>query len=337
MRKQHFSAFACVLAIGCGTTAAPVDGGPLPPMCRESPDVMIGDAGTPPAFTCTAPDGGIPGTGACCYRQSQMGVADPELRLRWLNVDAPVGSPLMTPLINGVLNSALGAETFNWLFRVEGADTPGPVTIVTGFGIRNMDGTFSFPLGDGVGMFGDPRFLPAMIPGNITGEVVTSERYDGSIVVPVLNTEGTAIQLALELRGVRVIGGEFGSDRSCVGYGGGRGASLFTTPGILEAFIEVEPSRTAMVVNGPVMTTVCAAIATPATAALGTTYCDMPQADWANQPDSLCGAAGCEQNAGGGCDETVCDRGGDSTTGLPACNAWLLVSHFAAQGISITN
>ena len=205
-----------------------------------------------------------------------------------------------------------------------------PVTVRTGFGLTNGDGTYAFPTGTGTGL-DLPEYVPVELAGTLTGEVITTERHDGSLTVPVLNEEGTAVQLELVLRNIQVTEGVFNTDRSCVGFAGTRGR--YVTGAILDGFIEVEPSRTAEVVSGPVMTTVCAAIAGSIPDA---TYCETkPQNEWATQPDSLCDASGCTANTS--CEEDVCDRGGDSETGLPACNAWRLVAAFAANGVEITN
>lgn len=306
---------ASLLAIGCGGDPGPTDAG--------------SDSG-PPNY-CALPDGGVSGEQPCCYSQSQAGSLDaPELRLRYIDILAPEGSPLMSPLLLGVLNDALAMNTFAWLIRVEGADADGPVNVVTGFGLTNDDGTYTFPTGTTADPLDLPRYAPVMIAGTLTGEVVTTERFDGSLTVPVLNTEGTAVQLELVLRNIRVTRGELSAERSCVGAAGPRGR--YTTAAELDGFIEVESARTGMVVSGPVMTTVCAAIAGGLT---DPEYCDQPQSAWETQPDSLCDAAGCTRNTEGM--EDLCDTAGDSTTGLPACNAWRLVAEFAAHGVQITD
>src|SRR5687768_13039749 len=118
-----FGVMACVLAIGCGGDPAPTDAGIDAPIgCVPLETPMLGDAGPIPTDTrCTAPDGGTPGEGPCCYRASQAGSTDaPELRLAYIDIDAPEGS-LTSPLLLNILNDALERESFNWLFRVEGA------------------------------------------------------------------------------------------------------------------------------------------------------------------------------------------------------------------------
>ncbi len=326
-----------VASVGCGGDPAPTDAG-TPGMdagasCTPNGPPALADAGAVPSMvTCPTPDGGTAGTGPCCYRVSQGStLANPELRLRYLDIREPAGSPLTSTLLLGVLNDALDRETFNWLFRVEGADADGPVTIVTGFGLSNGDGTYAFPTGAGGGMTLDQeRYRPLMVAGSLTGESVRSERYDGELTVPVLNTDGTAIQLELVLRNLQILDGTFNTERSCVGWSSSRGR--FATGVLLDAFIEVETARTGVISSGPVNTTVCAAVAGSVSNPM---YCDQPQSAWATPPDALCDAAGCTANAD--CEDDVCSRLGDATAGLPACNAWHLVAGFAAQGVSITN
>lgn len=323
-----------MLVIGCGGTAAGPDAGSDAFMgCVPFVTPTLGDAGPPPAMPpCRAPDGGTPGQGPCCYRESQAAQRDnPELRLAYIDIEAPEGSLTSTVLL-GVLNDALARESFNWLFRIEGAEADGPVMIRTGFGYGPLGGPYEFPTGAMSGPFDLPEYVPVAIPGNLSGEIITSEVYDGALVVPVLNTAGTEVQLELTLRNIRVIAAEASTDRSCFGFLQGRG---YATGAILDGYVEVAGARTGMVVSGPIMTTVCTAIASPNIS--DATYCeDNPQSMWRVQPDSLCPPTGpCMANTG--CDEDVCDRGADSTSGLPACNAWRLVARFAAQGVQITN
>lgn len=339
MKKAGWSAACAVLVgaviVGCGGDPAPADAGAMidaPMGCTPMPEPMLADAGPVPSMpTCTAPDGGTPGMGPCCFTDSQADAHDaPEGRLRYLNITAPEGSPLTSPLLLGVLNDALERNTFAWLMRVEDAGADGPVTVVTGFGLTHADGTYAFPTGAMTEALDLPEYVPARIPGTLTGDRIQTERFDGSLTVPVLNTEGTAVQLELTLRNIRVIDAVWNTDRSCVGFATSRGR--FATGAVLDGFIEVEGTRTSMVVSGPVMTTVCAAIAGDLTDAA---YCEQPQSAWATQPDSLCDATGCTANTS--CEEDVCDRAGDGDSGLPACNAWRLISEFAAQGVEITN
>lgn len=333
---------AGALAVGCGDDdggmTGEMDAGTCPPAIapgctpQEVPGLPAGPV--PTDVTCTAPDGGVPGMGPCCYSDSQADATDaPELRLRYLNIVGPAGSDLTRPLLLGVLNQALERGTFAWLMRIEGADADGDVTLRTGFGLTNGDGTYAFPTGAGSDPLGldSERYVPAEIPGTITGEVVTSERHGGSIVVPVLNEAEDAVQLELVLRNIRLIEGEFNTERSCVGWALGR--SRYEPAAVLDGFIEVEGAREGEVVSGPVMTTVCAAIA----GSLGDAdYCDtIEQSCWTTKPDSLCTEEGCTANTD--CMEDVCDRSGDADSGLPACNAWRLIAAFAAQGVEITN
>ena len=334
-RKLGFSfgVMACVLALGCGEPVTSADAGIDAPMeCVPFETPVLGDAGTiPTAPHCPAPDGGTPGTGPCCYRASQAGSLDaPELRLAYIDIDAPEGS-LTSSLLLGILNDAIERESFNWLFRVEGAEADGPVTLRTGFGFGEYGGPYQFPTGAGTTPFDIEDYLPVEIPGTMTGEIFSTGVYAESLTVPVLNTEGTAVQLQLVLRNIRVIGAEAHTDRSCVGFVSGRG---YASGAVLDGFIEVDTARTGQIVlptGGE--TTVCSAIAGSLSMP---TYCDRPQGEWDVPPDSLCPETGeCTVNTG--CEEDVCDREDDGSSGLPACNAWRLVARFAAQGVEISN
>jgi hypothetical protein len=302
--------------------------------CQPLGELAVGDAGAAPGTTtCTAPDGGVPGSGACCYSDSQADVlAAPEMRLRYLDIRAPQGSALTTPILLSLLNAALEANTFPWLMQLEGAEDDGEVTVRTGFGLANADGTYSFPTGATSHPFDLTRYAPTTIPGTLSGEVLRTERTLGSIIVPVLNEAATEVQLELTLQSVRIVEAVFTSERSCIGFASSRGR--FATAAVLDAFVEVETAKTGIVVlPGNDMTTICSTIAGPIAVE---DYCEVtPQSEWRTPPDSLCSAEGCMENAD--CEEDVCDRGGDSDSGLPACNAWHLVANFAANGVEITN
>lgn len=301
----------------------PTDAGACVPFMV--PTVM--DPGAPPAMvTCStmAPD---PGTqmGPCCYRLNQSTQRDsPEMRIRHITLNAPVGSTLASPVVLSLLNSALEDESFNWLFRIEGMGGDGPVNIVTGFGVRDPAGTYAFDLGP---EFAGGEFPPVTIPATATGDRVQSSEFDGSVTVPVLNEAGTEVQIELTLRNLQIVDSYASVDRSCVG--GWTMGRTWIEPASLTAYITVEDARSGTIVipSPAITTTLCAAIAGGLNNAA---YCDENvQADWTIQPDSLCTATGCERNPGCG-DTSVCDP---ATT----CNAWYLAGTFAAQGIDITN
>ncbi|MCA9606531.1 MAG: hypothetical protein KC619_13090 [Myxococcales bacterium] len=303
-------------AAGCdgnGGTDAGTDAGPP------------GDSG-PPASAC--PTTNVPAPeelmGACCWRHEQTDQHDaPELRLTYLELTEPVGSPLSSTTLRQVLNEAMQDETFNWLFRVEGAAADGDVTIVTGFGRRNADGTYNF---SGGAADSDPdTWCPVSIPATLAGETVNSTDLDGAITVPVFDDAGETLQVELVLRALSIQDSTWTENRSCIGAKTAR-PFTYTPDAQLTAFIEVERSRTQMINVPPVVTTVCAAIAGALDDA---TYCEMnAQGDWLIPPDSLCNDTGCQRNAEGMSD--VCDP---ATT----CNAWRVVGGFAAAGVDIAN
>lgn len=301
--------------LGCDGEMATPDAGP------ERPDTGPPMAMCPTTMTPAPEEQMLP----CCYRFDQAGQqAAPEMRLTYLRLVAPEGSTLTSNTLATILNQAMQEETFNWLFRVDGADADGPVDIITGFGRRETSGTYAFSSG---AAGGDPAtWCPVTIPATLTGETVESEAIPGSITVPIFDEDNVTVQLELTLRQVQITESTWSENRNCVGERGLR-AYTYEPAGTLTAFIEVEQARTGMISVPPVETTVCAAIAGPS---LGdATYCDTTaQAEWQTKPDSLCDASGCTLNPAGTTD--VCDP--DST-----CNAWQLVANYAAAGVDISN
>jgi hypothetical protein len=254
----------------------------------------------------------------CCYRYSQADQqAAPELRLRFLAIDEPAMSPLASPTVEGVLNTGLSEETFNWLFRTTGADGDGPVEISTGYGVRNPDGTYTL---------GSAEYPPITLMGTLTGETVSTDTVAGPLEIPVFDETGMVLQVVLSLRSIRVTDVVWSESRSCVGRLTGR---TFEPAGNLEGFITVEDARAGSINVPPIMSTLCSVIAGElATPAGMPPMCDRPQTEWTAKPDSLCDASGCMANPAGS--TSVCDP--DTT-----CNAWRLAARFAAVGIDITD
>lgn len=317
-------------ASGCGSSEGGSDGGtdgPHDAGCPEVPALADGERPDPSDVTCPAEGTPAPEEqmGSCCWRHSNADQLDaPEMRLTYLRIVAPVGSTLTSGVISSVLNKAMQEETFNWLYRVEGADGDGPVTITTGFGRRQDDGTYAFSSG---AEEGDPdAWCPVTIDGSLAGDTITSDPIEGSITVPIFDEAGENVQIELTLRQLAVAESTWGEDRSCVGWKVNR-PYTYEPAGVLTAFIEVEAAKRGMITIPPTETTVCTALAAKNIG--DAAYCDrVPQADWDTPPDSLCDASGCRQNSP--CMSDVCDP---ATT----CNAWALVAHFAAAGVDITN
>lgn len=322
-----------MVGVGCdggGGTDAGVDaGGPMDAGCPEVPELPGGERPDPAAVTCPTTE--VPAsdelTGSCCYRHSNADQLDtPEFRISYINIVGPAGSPLSSNTVSLVLNKAVQLETFNWLFRVEDAGADGEVTIVTGFGRRQDDGTYAFSQGaaDPIDVDGDPdAWCPVEVPATLTGDTVTSAPIDGSITVPIFNETGDALQTELTLVDIAIEDATMGEERSCVGWKSAR-AFTYVPAAVLTGYIELEGSREQTIVTTGVETTVCSALA----GSLSLTYCDTPQAEWLIPPDALCDASGCRHNAP--CQSDVCDP---TTT----CNAWRFVAHFAASGVDITN
>lgn len=290
-----------------------------------------GGDGGPPMLSCPVGTG-IPDptnqTLPCCYRVSQASHLDmPELRLRYLNITAPVGSALLTPPVQSLLNASLANETFNWLMRGSGGATDGPITITTGFGTRDMStGTYAFST--------DAAYTPVMLTGTIAGETVMTGTDPGVLVVPVFDATGTPPpQVELSLHNVRVVTSTFNEHRSCIGTLAARGA--FTPAATLSGFLTVADTRGSMINVDPIHAELCTLIASHGLSDPGgTPYCDPatnPQSAWAVMPNSLCATgATCVLDDGSG---STCAHDG---TGATPCNAWQLVSDFAAVGVEIT-
>jgi hypothetical protein len=330
MRLDHLRAglvgvsLAGSLALGCG-------GNPAPPRDGGTDGMAIptdaGDSGTASAM---CPIATIPMAtqqfGACCYRVSQEDHQDaPELRLRSLALAGPAGSALVLPIPTGqLLNASLANETFNWLFRVTGADADGPVEIETGFGTRDATtGTYAFST--------MPRYAPIMLNGTLTGETITTEASPTGLIVPVFDPTGEILQVELSLHGVELVTSEFNDHRSCVGTIGAR--YMYQTGAQLTGFLLVSEARAGMINVASIHAELCTLIASPNLGDPDTgPYCEQPQGTWEVRPDALCTGETCVQN-GTGAD--VCSE--DGTGSLPLCNAWLLVANFAAVGIDIVD
>lgn len=322
-----------LLALACsggddGGPDAATSTGDAGPMCRPPEELPEGTRPEPGEFPCGSQEG-TPAPeeqmGTCCWRHSNADQLDaPEFRITYIDIVAPVGSPLSSQTVAAVLNQAVQFETFNWLVRVEGADSDGEITIITGLGRRMEDGTYAFSQGS-AGTEGDPdAWCPVQIPATLSGDRVTSEPIDGSITVPVFDEAGENVQIELTLRNVAIPEGTWGEDRSCIGWNVAR-PFTYHEGAVLTGFVEVEPSREQIVMATGVTTNICAALA----GSLSLDYCDATdQSEWMIKPDALCDETGCRANAP--CEADVCDPATE-------CNAWFFVAHFAAAGVDITN
>lgn len=294
-------------ATDAGTDAGPAGDAPVMAMC---PRTMVPNA----------EEQMLP----CCYRVSQAtNTASPELRLRYIDITQPAASPLAGDTVGDLLNTSLRQEQFNWLFRVEGADADGPITITTGFGRRDAaDGTYAFSSGMAPDM---PQWAPVALDGTLTGESLTTDPFVGGLTVPIFDEAMTTVQIELNLQAIRVLESTFTEERSCVGSL--RTALSFNTGATLGGFVTVESARAGMIMFPGIETSLCGVIAGDL---LNPTYCDdNAQSAWTVQPDSRCEGSDCVRNGmGGTCDPT----GVDTAT---ACNAWYLEADFAAVGVNI--
>lgn len=287
---------------GGGGTDAEVDGGGMAEGCPPPMAPNCGDMGGQ--------------MGACCYRTSNADrQATPDYRMANLRLMEP--RSLSNAIILNILNGAIEDERFNWLIRVTGADADGAVTITTGFGRGNADGTFSFANGD-ADPPGDPdRWNPQMIDGTLAGETITTGTLADIFAVPVVNDDGGVI-LELPLRGFRVIGATMSEERSCIGNRSGN--AYCGRDGMVETFIAVEDAD-GIVDQPPVLASLCNLLAGDLGA--GEEDCnERPRSEWSVPPNALCD--------GGNCTTGACDP-------LTDCNAWRVVGGFAAHGVTIAD
>lgn len=306
----------CNPAPGPGNDAAVDTGTPGNDAAADTGPVMI-----------TCPTGMVPNPseqmGPCCYRVSQAAhLAMPELRLRYLHLTAPAGSALVTATVQNVLNGSLTNETFNWLMRGSGGTGDGPITITTGFGTRDATaGTYAFST--------MAAYAPVMLNGTITGETVTTQPDPGVLVVPVFDAAGVVLQVQLSLHNVSVVTSTFSEQRSCIGALATHGA--FTTAATLSGYLTVTDTRGSMINVDPIHAELCTLVASHnLTDPTSGPYCAQAQSTWTVMPDSRCPATGpCVHDTGSG---SVCSHDG---TGATPCNAWQLVSDFAAVGVEI--
>ena len=317
LRSTSLLLAALVVALaGCNPAAPAMNdagGGDSGPVMTACPTAMVPDF--------------MNQMGPCCYRTSQAThLAMPSLRLRYLNLRAPAGSALVAPIVQGLLNGSLQTEVFNWLVQGMGTAGDGAITIRTGFGTRNMaTGTYAFST--------MARYAPVTLNGTIMSETVTTQPDTGTLIVPVFDMTGTVLQVELQLHNVQVVTSPFTEMRSCIGAARARD---FTTPATLSGYLTVADTRTTMINVSTVHAQLCTLIASPnLTEPMSGPYCDQPQATWMVPPDSLCMTTGttgaCVHNNPA---SPVCRP--DGTGALPACNAWQLVSDFAAVGVTIT-
>ncbi len=287
---------------------------------NEMPDVpMVVDA--PVTLMCPTRD--IPSpeelTLPCCYRASQADQqASPELRLAFLDIVEPAGSELAGDVVGPLLNTSIRTELFQWLFRAEGADADGDITITTGFGRRGASGTYTFSTGTAPD---NPEWAPVTLSGTLTGENIMTTPYDGVLTVPIFDETATVVQIELQLTAVRVLNSTFSDSRNCIGTL--LSPTRYMTGATLGGFVTVASATDGAIMFPGVNTTLCGVIAG---SLLDAEYCNTTaQGDWTVPPDSRCDGNVCFQN--GTCDPAVVGDGG--------CNAWYLEANFAAAGVNI--
>lgn len=302
---------ALLALVGCDDGEPEVDAGP----------------GVDAGMRMVCPEEGVPAPeelmGPCCWRTSNEDrQEEPEMRITYIDITDPADSPLAAVTVRVVLNESIQEERFNWLFRVGttgGGD--GPITITTGYGRRQTDGTYAFSSGSAEG---DPDgWCPVVLDGTLAGETVNADPVDTPITVPIFDESGTMLQIELSLIDLSIEDGTWSESRSCIGSKIGSGR--WTPEATLRGYVDLATAMGQTINVGSINTTVCAALAGSIN---DPTYCDQPRAMWQVPPDSLCDMNGCTRNTEGMTD--VCDP-------LNDCNAWQFAADFAAAGVDISN
>ena len=293
------------LALGCGDDDS------------DTPtDTPAGDMSTDSGTTSACPPAPDPADlmGECGYRVSNADRLDsPEFRLVRLEILSE-GSPpsLSNDLVNGLLATGLEDETFNWLIsaQIDG----NMATVLTGYGERNDDNTYTFAADSAPGPGPSSRWNPVMVTGTLEGTTLTAPPVMGSFSVPVFDDDCETLTAELPLMSFEILSVEFSEDRSCVGAREGMGAA----GGMVQTFITVEAAKQAEIRFGTILnTSLCNMIRGSADA--GFEDCETtPVTDWMYPPNAACA-------------DEVCS---DTCTGAE-CNAWKITSAFSAAGVEI--
>ena len=311
------SIFASAL-IACGDD----DGGVVPDAgdpsdAGETPT----DGGSDPVEVC--PDDGPDPEGLmgeCCYRHSNADrLANPEFRVSGLNITRPAS--LGNVIVQSALKTSLEDELFNWLIRLEGLGESDDVRIVTGYGARNEDATFSFADGNAPEP-GDPnRWDPSETDqAMLDGETVSTPLINEFISLPIFEEDEVTVSLELPLTTIELIRMEMSVDRTCVGE---RTRPRYdTSHAEVRTFVRIEDSKGT--VNFPGLSAQLCNFIRGHAAYEGDCE-EVPVADWTYKPDAICEEDGCREANEGECATP------------DTCNAWTVQAQFAAHGVEITD
>ena len=157
----------------------------------------------------------------CCYRQSNADrLSAPEFRF----VSLEVLEPPVLDIANPLIRPNIDREVTNWLydFQFDGSQ----VTMRTGVGSRNADGSFTFGL---------PGYEPGMAQGTLTGSVVTTEPMDSLLRIPLFDDDGVRLIVDLPLRYFSVVEATLSEDRNCIGTR--RNRSAWDAGGSIDGYI----------------------------------------------------------------------------------------------------
>lgn len=247
--------------------------------------------------------------GACCYRVANADRKDkPEFRVAGLGFVKP--ESLANAVLNSIVANYIDGERFNWIWKLDGADQDGEITVQTGSAIRREDGSFEFASGSGAVPWGPVTFTATLTGENWTGGPVKQP------IAVLAYSPTSGLDAELPIREVTVTKGLMSEDRNCIGH---RGLTTFDTDdGELNGFIRLDDAAKVDVSMGGISPTPLCMLLLGLPSRDGECE-DIPRSEWKYPPDAIC-------------DETSCkDSGCDANT----CNAWLVHGRFAAHGVKV--
>ena len=320
MMKKNWLGIGLIVAlagVGCGD-----DGG------TTDTDAGTVDGGGTTEVTCP---NGTPETdgriGPCCARVDNMDAADFGLRVAGMEISKPAS--LASPLIQTSLNAALIEERFTWLVDITGAAADGDVSIRTGFGDANCDGTFAFAV-DGAPDEPVDRWNPITVAGTLANGNYTTGTSDATFTLPIFTDDGE-LSIELPARAFTLQSMNVTDANTCVGTAGTRGYDVTDDAGDYVAELTVyitmaDSMERDLVIPGAIDDNLCDFLAGNIMTTDPADYCaEVDITEFTYPPDAYCDEAG------------ACTTGSAADCGDNTCNAWELQIAFAAHGVSISN
>lgn len=248
--------------------------------------------------------------GACCYRVANADrKAKAEFRVAGLDFVKP--ESLGNAVLDSIVATYIDGERFNWIWKLDGADQDGEITVQTGSSTRREDGSFEFASGSGAVPWG-----PVTFTATLTGESWTGGPVKEPIAVLAYSTT-TGLDAELPIREVTVSKALMSDDRNCIGS---RGLTIYDTgDGELSGFIRLDDAAKVDVSMGGLSPTPLCMLLLGLPSRDGECE-DIPRSEWTYPPDAICDEVGCK--------DSDCDP---QTT----CNAWLVHGKFAAQAVKV--